>query len=205
MDFTPSLSVNRGPGARVCSGEIVSSNPLSSAIGLSTNQPPRHGSVELSREPGDMRFAKSSQGWSCASGPIWAQVAAILEGEWRNIGVSSQPRSLPNAAGVRVPTVSSHLITGEEAIATHLILRVVAFAETMRIIPQTDEPGTDLETFDEAVRGLARLGRRAAHQPHLGTRSVGSAAGASRHSRAVRHRRLPHPSGGVGPTQRVPR
>lgn len=31
MDLTPSLSVNRGPGARVCAGEIVSSNPLSSA------------------------------------------------------------------------------------------------------------------------------------------------------------------------------
>lgn len=31
MDFTPSLSVNPGPGARVCSGELVSSNPLSSA------------------------------------------------------------------------------------------------------------------------------------------------------------------------------
>ena len=57
-----------------------------------------------------------------------------------------------------MPTTSSHLLTGEEAMATHLILRVVAFAETMRIIPRTEEPGTDLEMFDEAVRGLARLG-----------------------------------------------
>jgi len=55
-------------------------------------------------------------------------------------------------------TTQSQLMIGEEAMATHLILRVVAFAETLRIIPQTDLPGGNLEMFDDAVRGLARLG-----------------------------------------------
>ncbi len=51
-------------------------------------------------------------------------------------------------------TTQSQLMIGEEAMATHLILRVVAFAETLRIIPQTDLPGGNLEMFDDAVRGL---------------------------------------------------
>lgn len=38
LDFTLSLSVNRSPGVRVCSGKIVSSNPLSSAIPHQANR-----------------------------------------------------------------------------------------------------------------------------------------------------------------------
>jgi uncharacterized protein (DUF2384 family) len=38
------------------------------------------------------------------------------------------------------------------------MLRVVSFAETIHAISPSDEAGTDLESFDEAVQSLAKLG-----------------------------------------------
>jgi len=38
------------------------------------------------------------------------------------------------------------------------MMRVVAFAETIRAIPRLNDAGTDLETFEQALRGLARFG-----------------------------------------------
>lgn len=50
------------------------------------------------------------------------------------------------------------LITAQEADAAHQMLRVVSFAETVRVVPPSEESGVDLPTFRRAITGLARLG-----------------------------------------------
>jgi transcriptional regulator with XRE-family HTH domain len=45
-----------------------------------------------------------------------------------------------------------------EARAAHQMLRVVAFAETIRAIPPVGDAGIDVETFVAALRGLAHAG-----------------------------------------------
>lgn len=62
-----------------------------------------------------------------------------------------------------MPTTQGHQSVGEtfvddEASAAYQMLRVVAFAETVRAIPRLNDAGTDLATFEKALRGLARLG-----------------------------------------------
>lgn len=59
--------------------------------------------------------------------------------------------------GVRSPKRSQSFVD-DEAHAAHQMLRVVAFAETIRAIPRLDDAGTDFETFENALRGLARFG-----------------------------------------------
>lgn len=72
-------------------------------------------------------------------------------------------RACPRLQGeARVPATSRHqpspTFIDDQANATHQMLRVVAFAETVRAIPPLNGAGTDLETFEDALRGLARLG-----------------------------------------------
>ena len=53
------------------------------------------------------------------------------------------------------------LISEEEASATHLMMQVVSFAETIRLVPRAVEAGASVETLNEALhefalRGIAR-------------------------------------------------
>ncbi len=46
----------------------------------------------------------------------------------------------------------------DSAEAAHLMMRVVGFAETVLLIPRAGEAGADVETFNAALTGLARIG-----------------------------------------------
>lgn len=56
-----------------------------------------------------------------------------------------------------MPTTSSPVTRGEAA-AMHLMMRVVSFAEMIRVIPRTVEAGASIDVFNRALDGLADLG-----------------------------------------------
>lgn len=71
--------------------------------------------------------------------------------------------STSNAGSITMTTAlrsgrSRTLITPAEAAAAHLMLRVTAFAETIRLLPPASEAGTDPATFEAALESLARAG-----------------------------------------------
>ncbi|HEY5784981.1 MAG TPA: hypothetical protein VIT65_09400 [Microlunatus sp.] len=50
------------------------------------------------------------------------------------------------------------LISEEAASATHLMMQVVSFAETIRLVPRAAEAGASVETLNEALHQLALRG-----------------------------------------------
>lgn len=68
----------------------------------------------------------------------------------------------------------------DSAEATHLMMRVVGFAETVLLIPRAGEAGADVETFNTALTGLARIGVARSVAPLSDPTDAASLARASR-------------------------
>ena len=67
------------------------------------------------------------------------------------------PTAVRPSSSTDDPSIAHRPPTGE-ANAIHMMMRVVGFAETIRLIPRAQEAGASVETFNEALSGLARLG-----------------------------------------------
>ena len=53
---------------------------------------------------------------------------------------------------------SSALLTEEQALTARLMMKVVFYAETVRLVPASTEAGIDLDDFDRALQALATHG-----------------------------------------------
>lgn len=57
-----------------------------------------------------------------------------------------------------IVATASTLITQDEAAAMHLMMRVISFAEVIRIVPRSTEAGASIEDLNKALDGLAKIG-----------------------------------------------